>query len=134
MLTAVLDTNIYISAIGFDGKPEQLIRLAQSGTFIIFISPEIKSEITTTLTRKFHHPIDFVKDSLMMIELTSTTVYPKQPVHQLSYTPDNRILECCLEVQANYLVTGDKKHLLPLHKYKNTKIVTAQQFLKIVTT
>lgn len=134
MLTAVLDTNIYISAIGFDGKPEQLIRLAQRGAFAIFISQEIKSEISTTLTRKFHHSMGFVKDSLAMIELISTTVYPKQPVHRLSYTPDNRILECCLEVQADYLVTGDKQHLLPLKKYKSTTITTAQQFLTIITT
>ncbi|MYA04561.1 MAG: hypothetical protein F4Y37_08125 [Caldilineaceae bacterium SB0664_bin_22] len=42
---------------------------------------------------------------------------------------DNRILECGLEASADYLVTGDRRHLLPLKKYRGTRIVNTPQFL-----
>jgi predicted nucleic acid-binding protein len=44
---------------------------------------------------------------------------------------DNRILECVAAAQAEFLVTGDKEHLLPLGSYRGTKIVTPAQFLDL---
>ena len=47
---------------------------------------------------------------------------------------DNRILECALAARAEFLVTGDKEHLLPLGSYRDTRIVTPAQFLEILGT
>jgi predicted nucleic acid-binding protein len=44
---------------------------------------------------------------------------------------DNRILECVAAAQAEFLVTGDKEHLLPLGSYRGAKIVTPAQFLDL---
>jgi predicted nucleic acid-binding protein len=43
---------------------------------------------------------------------------------------DNRILECCLECNAHYLVTGDQRDLLPLQTFQGTRIVNAATFLR----
>ena len=43
---------------------------------------------------------------------------------------DNRILECALKGKVDYIVTGDKKHILPLKNFQGIKIVTVAQFLK----
>jgi predicted nucleic acid-binding protein len=44
---------------------------------------------------------------------------------------DNRILECACVAQAEFLVTGDKEHLLPLGSYSDIAIVTPAQFLEL---
>ncbi|MFH2085487.1 MAG: putative toxin-antitoxin system toxin component, PIN family [bacterium] len=133
MITAVFDTNIYISAIGFDANPEKLIRLAHHKAFLLYISPEIKAELTSTLTRKFHHSPAQIKDSLLMVDLTTEIVFPHKHLNVVKSDPtDNKILECCLECKANYLVTGDTKHILPLKQFRNTKIVSVSEFLAIL--
>ena len=45
---------------------------------------------------------------------------------------DNRILECALEAQAHYLVSGDKRHLLPLKKFEGIRIVSPAEFLEFL--
>ena len=45
---------------------------------------------------------------------------------------DNRVLECALAARAEFLVTGDAQHLLPLGSYLGTKIVTPSQFLDLL--
>ena len=41
----------------------------------------------------------------------------------------NRILECAVEASADYLVTGDPRHLLPLGEHRDTRILNAPRFL-----
>ncbi len=43
---------------------------------------------------------------------------------------DNMLLAAAFEAKANYLVTLDKKHLLPLKHFKGTSIVAPFQFNK----
>ena len=42
---------------------------------------------------------------------------------------DNRILDCAVGASANYLVTGDRRHLLPLEEHKGARILNAPRFL-----
>ena len=42
---------------------------------------------------------------------------------------DNKIIECALVGDATHIVTGDKRHLLPVQKYQGIYIVTATDFL-----
>ena len=44
---------------------------------------------------------------------------------------DNRILECAVEARADYLITGDTKHLLPLKRFKGVRIVLSDEFLRL---
>ncbi|MDR2616833.1 MAG: putative toxin-antitoxin system toxin component, PIN family, partial [Endomicrobium sp.] len=43
---------------------------------------------------------------------------------------DNKILECALAAKVDYLITGDKD-LLILNNFKNIKIVSSEQYLKL---
>jgi len=49
----VIDTNIYISAIFWGGKPRKVIELGRSGHIWIFTSVEIEKEIEEKLRLKF---------------------------------------------------------------------------------
>ena len=50
----VIDTNIYISAIFWGGKPRKIIDLARDGVIQIFISKEIVDEIEKILKKNLN--------------------------------------------------------------------------------
>jgi len=49
----VLDSNIYISAIVFGGKPLRAVQLAEQGAFILLISCPLQAEVRRILAKKF---------------------------------------------------------------------------------
>jgi len=46
---------------------------------------------------------------------------------------DNMILECAVVGGATHIVTGDKRHLLPLGSYQGISIINAADFLTLVS-
>ncbi len=46
---------------------------------------------------------------------------------------DNRILECALAVGAEFLVTGDEKHLLPLGPFRGVSIIRLRDFVAMLS-
>jgi predicted nucleic acid-binding protein len=43
---------------------------------------------------------------------------------------DNPILACALEGNADFVVTDDRKHLLPMRSYHGIRIVSPPSFLR----
>lgn len=132
MIEVVLDTNIIISAILFGGKPRRILRLIIDRKIQAFISPYILFETKEVLYRKFSYSlIDLAKVEDAIAE-TFTLIHPKQSISAIKENKaDNHILECAVEAKAEYLITGDTKHILPLRKIKKTLIVSADEFLSI---
>lgn len=134
MVKVVFDTNVYISALLFGGLPQKLFKLAFENKFELYISPEINSEIFSVLIKKFEYSPTRARQVVSTINSITHLVHPRQTINVIKKWPaDNRILECCYEAQANFLVSGDKKHLLPLKKFHSTQIVTTSQFDFLVT-
>ena len=53
MPRVVADTNIYISALNFSGRADDVLALGRAGLIQIYISPAIIDEIAGVLARKF---------------------------------------------------------------------------------
>jgi putative PIN family toxin of toxin-antitoxin system len=54
------------------------------------------------------------------------------PEHRLQISPDeadNRFLECAETIDAEFLITGNKRHFPKA--WKNTRIVNAREFLEL---
>jgi predicted nucleic acid-binding protein len=49
-----------------------------------------------------------------------------------SNPPDTVVLQAAVEGRATHIVTGDKKHLLPLKTFQGIPIVTPQFFLSLM--
>ena len=97
----------------------------------IFLSQHIISELTGVLSRKFHLSAVELERNVAQIPRWATIVEPTIPVSLISRNPaDDRILECCLEARADYLITGDRRDLLPLGSFRGTAIITAAEFLR----
>ena len=131
MLRVVLDTNIYISAILFDGKPEDIIKLVREGIVEVLISEAIILEIAEVLRRKFGWESWQISRVIDDIRETATLTIPQQIISLLEDDDDNRVLECAVEGGADYIITGDKRHLLPLKEYEGIRIVSPDEFLRL---
>ncbi|MEK7510045.1 MAG: putative toxin-antitoxin system toxin component, PIN family [Patescibacteria group bacterium] len=132
MLRVVLDTNVYISAILTSGKPRDVLELGRKRKIRLLISGAILQEIERVLRLKIEKPAQEIARILISLQMVSEFVSPQKTISKIkSDPPDNRILECAHEGKADYIVSGDTKHLLPLKKYKNIGIVSPAEFLKI---
>lgn len=127
---AVFDTNIYISALIFGGNPRTSLELARSGEIELISSRSILLELAEKLRGKFLWVEKDIQEAIKGILVFTKLVTPSVSVAVIKNDPaDNRILECALESKANYIVSGDKKHLLSLKKFKGIPILSAKSFL-----
>ena len=126
----VFDTNIYISGILFGGNPRACLLLAREGAILLFTSNALLFELSQKFNQKFKWQEQEIKDLLLGIKKYSTVVQPRTQLDVIKMDPpDNRILECAQEAKVDYIISGDKKHVLPLKKFKNIPIVSAKEFL-----
>lgn len=130
-LKVVFDTNIYISAIIFGGNPKQCLELARTFEIELFCSKAILFELAEKLQNKFRWSGAEVTEVIEGISRFIRVISPRIKVDLIkSDPPDNRILEAALEAKVDYIVSGDKKHLLSLTKFQNIHILSAKQFLE----
>lgn len=131
-LRVVFDTNVILSGlIRPGGNEDAVIQLGIEGEIQVYVSPFILAEVERVLNIKFRWPTLRIERVLANIRLWANLVEPTQAVTVVRTDPDdNYILECCLEAQANYLVTGDRRDLLPLGSFQNTRIINAAAFLR----
>lgn len=134
-MKVVLDTNVIISALFWEGKPADVMRRVEAGEVEMCLSAEILEEVEWVLVRdKLKVPL---KRSGQRVEKIVNKVYsmahivnPRVKVNRIKTDPeDNKFLECALECKADYIVSGDR-HLLDLGEFSGIKIVTATEFLE----
>lgn len=133
-MKVVLDSNIYLSGLIFpNSKPALILYLAGRDEFEVYCSDFIVGEIRRILIKKFGYDErttdQFIETFLRFVKI----IIPQNNISIIkTKNDDNRILECALSVQADYLVTGDKKHILPLEKIGSTRIINPADFIEIM--
>jgi len=131
-IKVVIDTNVFISAFVFGGSALEIIRLFLKGDIEVYISPFIIEEITRILREKFLWEESKIDKALELIGSKANEVSPKLKVSVIkSKDDDNRILECALEGNVDYIISGDKQHILSLKEFEGIKIVSVREFLEI---
>jgi hypothetical protein len=130
----VLDTNIFISAIVFGGKPRNILEYIIQDRIKLFISEEILDEISGILSGgKFRYPPQIVHTIVTQLESISEMVYPKVKIKEIKDDPDdNKFLECAVTGNADFIISGDA-HLLKLGTYKGIRIISPAEFLTVVS-
>lgn len=128
-MKVVFDTNVYISAFISPGsKAEDAYLLAVDGQFELYTSVAILTETARKLREKFLWDDNKITFALKHISKVATVLKPVNILNILSDAPDNRVLECAKEANANLIVTGDK-HLLDLKQYDAIGITRIAGFL-----
>ena len=127
----VIDTDIYISAIFWDGKPRKIIDLGREKNILILISADIEREIAKKLKVKFKLNEEEVNKILLDFSTFTIPIEVTKQMNLISDDPDDdKFLECAVSGKADYIVSGDN-HLLKLREYAGIKILKSSQFLSI---
>jgi uncharacterized protein len=138
MMRVVLDANVLVSAIlSPRGTPAQILNAWRAEQFDLVISDAILAEIG----RVFRYPkiakrhrwsaeqLQAFLDGLAHVAILTPgaltlVVITEDP-------PDDRYLECAVEGEAAYIVSGDQL-LLRLGAYQGIPILTPRAFLEIL--
>lgn len=131
--SVVLDTNVIVSAhLKEEGLERFVLDLALARKLQLFLADEILEEYEGVLARPaFKLSPAKVAASLRLIEKAATIVYPQKKITAAKDPDDNKFLECATEAQADYLVTGNKKHFP--RQWLQTKIVNTRELLQEIT-
>jgi uncharacterized protein len=131
---AVFDTNVLFSGVAWEGKPYQCLELARAGVVNGVTCREVLDELAAKLQSKLsftaEQSLETVADLLTFLRVVPIT-------GQLKAVPadpdDDKVLECGVAASATHIVTGDRRHLLPLRSFQGIVIVTVADFLATVT-
>jgi uncharacterized protein len=131
-ITAVFDTNILFSATGWRGNPFQCVERARSGEIQAVTCPELVEELAEKLELRLHFSAEQVAETLAdYLGFLRVVQIPKTLNAVVRDPEDNMVLECAIEGQAQYVVSGDKD-LLVLKEFRGIQIVRASDFLKVL--
>lgn len=131
MIRAVIDTNVLISAFVVYGKPRKILDRVFAGKVRLLTSPAILAEFEEVISRnKFGFTRPQVQRIVSLIIRAAEMIEPKTKIVFVAEDPDDdKVLECAVDGNAEYIITGDK-HLLKIKKYKKIKIVNPNTFLR----
>ena len=126
----VFDTNIFISALIFGGNPRSCLELAKSREIDLYTSRAILFELVQKLKKKFGWRDEETTDAIEGLAKFIKVVEPQEKLTLIKNDPtDNKILECAKEAKADFIVSGDIRHILVLKKFGKAKIIKAKDFL-----
>ena len=133
-MRVVIDTNILVSATGWEGNARELLRRASKGDFTVVISDEILEEYLEVIRRDKFSFLDKKKVTrfvLLMLEFVEV-LSVKSRVRAVREDPeDDMVLSCAKAAGARLIVTGDS-HLLKLGKWSGIRIVSPGEALDLL--
>ena len=129
-----IDTNVLVSALVFSSSNcmEAVTFAQQQG--IILTSLDVLSELSNVLNReKFDRYLtrEIRDDFLTSLALASEIIPIIEKVSVCRDPKDDKFLELIVNGKAEFLITGDQD-LLALHPFRDTAILTVQDFLQTV--
>jgi len=134
LIRAVIDTNVFISSVLFEGASQQLIDCWKKAKFIFLMSKPILEEYIKVLSYpKFKLSQDEIKE-IVEEELLPfvEVVVIKSSISVIKEDPfDNIFLSTALEGKADFIVSGDR-HLLDLKEYRGIRIIEINNFIKLI--
>lgn len=126
----VYDTNILLSSIGWGGNPARCLELARRSGVEGLTCTEILMELEDKLPTKLNFSPREIANTLADLHSFLRIVKINNTLKGVTADPDDgKIIECAVVGKATHIVTGDRRHLLPLRSYRNIQIVTARVFL-----
>jgi putative PIN family toxin of toxin-antitoxin system len=134
VIRAVIDTNVLVSGLLTPAGNEALILLAiHQGLVHPCFSEEILEEYAAVLARpKFAFPPDEIVAVLAMFHSLGKLFQPDVSAAVSADPGDTKFLQCAEAVQADYIVTGNKRHF-PDTSYGVPRVVNAGELLDRIT-
>jgi uncharacterized protein len=132
-MIVVLDTNIVASATFWRGKPAHCLEAWVLGKYDLAISHPILTEYEQIIGRlALRYPAKQPTDWLSAIKQAGHLYLPA-PLPASTTDPDDEMfVECAVAARADWLVSGDKGHLLALKEAGGVSITSVSDFLRVL--
>ena len=135
-MRTVLDTNVIVSAhLSLQGPSGRILQHWRANGYETIVSSNLLDEYGDVLRRPrlvtLHHLGNVAIDAFLE-EFATASAYVTPREHLLAVPgdiDDNVVIECAVAGNADIIVSGDKKHLLPLGSYDGIPIVAPADFL-----
>jgi putative PIN family toxin of toxin-antitoxin system len=131
VISATLDTSVYIRALHFGGPATVIIGHARAGNIRVDISEAIMAETIRVLRDKFQWDGYSLQDTRGKLLALGNYVSPTETLRVVKEDPaDDRILECAAAATSDFIVSEDKD-LLRLGQFGNARIVSVRDFINL---
>ena len=134
-MRVVLDSNVFISAlICAGGAPHAIYRAWRERRFVLVTSLVQVAELRrASRYPKLRAIVPAREFGMLLNRLHGALVLRRLPKLELSADPDdNYLLAMARAGEADFLVTGDAKHLLRLRHLGRTRILAPAAFLRAI--
>jgi len=131
MRRVVFDTNVWVSlAITPEGTCGELLQRLSALGNEVFTSGVLLDELVRVARRKLGYTAEEARELRDFVRSMATVVEPKERVRVITQKDDdNRVLECALAAEADCIVSGDTRHLLPLGRFRDIPIRSSRNVL-----
>lgn len=131
-LRALCDTNVLVSAFIAGGPPSRVIEASIDGRIELVLADPVIDELERVLTVKLGFEPERVRDltALVLDISVARTGAPTQPVRAITGDPDDDVvLACGVNAGVQLIVSGDRRHMLPVREHHGIRIVSPQMLL-----
>lgn len=126
------DTNVLVSAFIAAGPPSRVIEEAIGGRIGLVLAAPVLAELERVLTVKLRFEPEHVREARSLLTDLAQEVLdaPSDAPEPVTGDPDDDlILACAVRAGIPTIVSGDRKHLLPVGEYRGTRILTPQALI-----
>lgn len=128
-MRVVFDSNVLLAALLIpEGRAAAAVENIHDGSDDLVLSPPLLREILSVLSRKFSRDKEELSRVAVVLGEMGEIVDPSRRLTVFRDEPDNRILECAIEGNAEVIVTGDKT-MLALGEYEGIRLVSLAEYL-----
>lgn len=137
-MRVVLDTNVLVSGLFWEGIPRQILDELRNGNFDALMSDQLFAELTDVVSRpKFSVHLEERKTTVeAILGIGFRDLFEFVPVElELKLVEadpdDNAVLACALISDATYIVSGDR-HLLELPYEFPIPVITPERLYSLL--
>ncbi len=126
------DTNVLVSAFIAGGPPSRVVEAAIEGRVELVLADPVLDELERVLSTKLGFTAERVREIVVLLEelASERTPAPTTPPAPITGDPDDDlILACAIDADAQIVVSGDRRHLLPVGEHRGVRIITPQALL-----
>lgn len=131
-MKVVFDTNVVASASFWRGTPFDCLAAWAQGQCVAVVSPELLAEYHEIIEElRQEYPQRKAVEWVEALTESAELIFPTERATGATSDPaDEMVLECALAAEADCIVTGDKKHLLPLREFQGIPIISPAAFVR----
>ena len=131
-MKVVFDTNVVASARFWRGVPFDCLAAWAQGRCEAVVSPALLAEYHEVIEElRLEYPGHSCVEWADALTEAAVLVFPTDRAMGATPDPgDEMVLECALAAEADCIVSGDKRHLLPLRVFRDIPIISPADFLR----